>query len=162
MQGAVRPACHFAGRRADRPAHNFAVYIQGRSAMHSLYDAQGCPPWAQFCCFQGWPPCVVKGEEIVTSRKKYTAITHVKPLNISEWWITIFVIQKYTFTLWRINYERLIISTPLILRLSLLEIRRGENRRSQNRTSKTGWGAAETGFASPILGPEIEQSLIYY
>ena len=37
----------------------------------------------------------------------------------------------------------------------LLEIRRGENQRSQNRTSKTG-------FASPILGPEIEQSLIYY
>ena len=44
----------------------------------------------------------------------------------------------------------------------ILEIRRGENRRSQNRTSKTGWGAAETGFTSPILGPEIEQSLIYY
>ena len=37
----------------------------------------------------------------------------------------------------------------------LLEIRGGENRRSQNRTSKTG-------LASPILGPEIEQSLIYY
>ena len=45
---------------------------------------------------------------------------------------------------------------------SLLEIRRGENPRSQNRPSKTRRGAAESGFAGPVLGPWIEPSLISY
>ena len=44
----------------------------------------------------------------------------------------------------------------------LLEIRRGENPRSQNRPSKTRRGAAESGFAGPVLGPWIEPSLISY
>ena len=44
----------------------------------------------------------------------------------------------------------------------ILEIRRGENLRSQNRPSKTRRGAAESGFAGPVLGPWIEPSLISY
>ena len=44
----------------------------------------------------------------------------------------------------------------------VLEIRRGENLRSQNRPSKTRRGAAESGFAGPVLGPWIEPSLISY
>ena len=44
----------------------------------------------------------------------------------------------------------------------LLEIRRGENPRSQNRPSKTRRGAAVSGFAGLVLGPWIEPSLISY
>ena len=45
---------------------------------------------------------------------------------------------------------------------TVLEIRRGKNPRSQNRPSKTRQGAAESGFAGPVLGPWIEPSLISY
>ena len=55
-------------------------------------------------------------------------------------------------------------SKKLVLNMKpiLLEIRRGENPRSQNRPSKTRQGAAESGFAGPVLGPWIEPSLISY
>ena len=57
---AVRTAHHFAGRRADRPvvllwctgrsALCTILLVGGRTALHSIYDAQGGPPCALFCC----------------------------------------------------------------------------------------------------------------
>ena len=62
------------------------------------------------------------------------------------------------------NFAKPLVSASVQQLLSsiLLEIRRGENPRSQNRPSKTRRGAAESGFAGPVLGPWIEPSLISY
>ena len=58
-----RPCVACIMHRLDRPAHCFASWRADR--LCSLCYAQGGPPCTPFCCLGGWPPCAIKGEEII-------------------------------------------------------------------------------------------------